>query len=129
MTAFFYLLTVAFFLYEISVITRSGKHVEFLKKVANKEMWRDEKEVAARGCLWIIFHLFYITWAITGFALSANWKLFGLLFLISVFRMVLMKFSSKTLWKSTVIFVDAVASATVLFTIFMRHFHPEMLLW
>jgi hypothetical protein len=129
MTTFFYLLAIAFLFYEISVISGPIKHFEFLKKISNKEIWRDDKDFAGKGCVWIIFQLFYIIWAILGFALSSNWKLFGLLLLVSFSRGFLMKFSSNRNWKSLLILLDGVVSATVITVIFMKHFHPEILPW
>ena len=129
MTTFFYLLAIVFLFYEISVISGPIKHFEFLKKISDKEIWRNDKDFAGKGCIWVIFQLMYIFWAILGFALSSNWNLFGLLLLISFSRAFLMKFSSSRNWKSFLILMDGIISTVVLATIFMKYFHPEILLW
>jgi len=129
MTTFFYLLTLVFWTYEISVASRAIKHLQFLANAANRDMWRNDKDFALQGCLWISLQILYLIWSLLGFALSSQWKLFGILFLIAFGKVALIKISSNTTWRSIIITTDAVVTAVVLTSIFMNKFHPGVLPW
>jgi hypothetical protein len=132
MTTFFYLLTLVFWTYEITVASRAIKHLQFLTNLANaanRDMWRNDKEFALQGCLWISLQILYLIWSLLGLALSSQWKLFGMLFLISFGKVALIKISGNTTWRSIIITTDAISTALVLTIIFMNKFHPGVLPW
>lgn len=103
--------------------------MQFLAKAANRDMWRNDKDFALQGCLWISLQILYLIWTILGFALSSQWKLFGSLFLIAFGKVSLIKISSNSTWRSIVTTADALVTAVVLTIIFMNKFHPGVLPW
>jgi hypothetical protein len=122
MTTLFYLMSGVFFAFEIYTVVQSKAYIEFIEKLKNKGTWENEKGLAVQGLLWIALNILYLIWAIAGLILCPNWKLFGLLFLISILKAAASKIIKNNFWRSKLYLIDGVSSAIVLLAIFIDYF-------
>jgi hypothetical protein len=127
MTTLFFLLAVLFMMYEISVIYNAKSRVKLIEELKNKQFWEEaEKDLKARGCIFLFMNILYLIWAVIGVALASQWHMFILLFSVGIIEKMMLKIVPVT-EKSSVKIIDATISSLVLLWIFINHFHPGVL--
>lgn len=127
MTTLFFLFAIVFMMYEISVIADANKRLQLTDELKNKEFWKEaEKDLRARGCIFLIMNMGYFAWAIIGVALASQWHMFVLLFAISLIEKLMLKIVPVT-ERNIVKITDAIISSIALLWIFINHFHPGVL--
>jgi len=132
MTSVFFILAVFFLFYEIGTGLRPSKANKRLKRLMDKDVFKEAKtEEKMGGCLFAFVHMFYLIWTVIGIAFATQWMSFALLFLIGVVSSFVQKaFRMKNLDSSKVALglrsIDALLCAFIIFDIFMTHFRGDV---
>ena len=127
MTTFFFMIAIVFMMYELSVISNAKSRIQLTEELKNKEFWKEaEKDIKAKGCMFLFMNMTYFVWAVIGVALASQWYMFILLFSIGIIEKMMLKIVPNT-EKYVVKIVDASISAATLLWIFINHFHPGVL--
>jgi hypothetical protein len=126
MTTIFFFLCLAYFLYEITVLTNPRKSIEKLKKLSNAEFMKNPDIPASEktsGCSFTLFAMSYLMWSFIGLAYSYQWLSFAILIVIGFVHMAIAKAYKKTILST---FIDALLSSLIILDIFVQHYHPEL---
>jgi len=126
MTTIFFFLCLAYFLYEITVLTNPRKSIEKLKKLSDTEFMKNPDTPASEktmSCSFALFASTYLMWSFIGLAYSYQWLSFGILIVIGFVHMAIAKAYKKTILST---FIDALLSSLIILDIFVQHYHPEL---
>jgi len=126
MTTIFFFLCLAYFLYELSVLSNPRKSIEKLKKLSDAEFMKNPDTPASEknsGCSFALFASTYFIWSFIGLAYSYQWLSFAILIVIGFVHMAINKIYKKTILST---FIDALVSSLIILDIFVQHYHPEL---
>ena len=120
-TELFFLMSVAFFIYEFRVLLNPKKSIsKMINYTSNKN------SLGSDGCLFLFVVIVYFVWTIIGVSLASQWYSFLTLIGVSIITALLMQISKNITYKSVIRFFDSVLSSCILIYIYFNHFHTEV---